>query len=162
MSNPDGTLRTATARVTVDGVERNLAYNLTIFFDHFTRYLLLQGAQELPGGAPAIAVDGRLEPVRSGAVYLRPEGVVRVERLSSGASLRFPMLSVRVGDGAATWLAPGQLIVPGLAYVDGASRTGLSIVLRRNDGVPALFGAMIVFMAGLALFALSLTRRGAG
>jgi len=159
VSNPDGTLRTATARVSVDGVERNLAYNQPIFFDYFTRYLLLQGEQELPGGEPAMSVDGRLEPVRPGAVYQRPEGVVRVERLSSGAALRFPMLSVRVGDAPATWLAPGQRILPGLAYVDGAGRTGLSVVLRRNDGVPALFGAMVVFMIGLGAFALSLRRR---
>lgn len=151
--NPDGSLRTASATVTVDGQRRRLAYNEPLFFDGMRRFVLIQEVREVAGGA-AFRVGGERRVVASGERF-GPEGAGWVlGRISAHPSLRAPLALVRPADDpeAWQWLAPGQSPGSGVVFDGVAPERALAVIVRRNDGVPVLLVASAIFCVGLGLF----------
>ncbi len=153
VTNPDGSLRTATATVTVDGARRTLAYNAPLFFDGMRRFMLIQELGQAPAGA-AFTISGERRIVLSGESF-GPDGARWVlGRISTHPSLRAPMALVRRFDDpeAWQWLAAGQSLVPGVVFEGVASERALAVIVRRNDGIPVLLAASTIFCLGLGLF----------
>lgn len=152
-TNPDGSLRTLSASVEVDGRPTTLGYNDPVFLDGFRRWILVQGPTEVDGapaftwkGAPVVAADGR---------YRAGDAAYQVLRLSRHRSLKAPMVSVQrvdLPDQEPQWLGPGMATDTGLRFEGLGSEAGLAVVVRRNDGLPLVMLASTVFAAGLALF----------
>jgi hypothetical protein len=159
-TNPDGSLRTATATVSVDGGRRTLAYNEPLFFDGMRRFVLIQQLQQLPGGA-AFTVAGERTTVTPGQPF-GPEGARWVlGRSSTHPSLRVPMAVVRPADepDAWRWVAAGESLAPGVSFDGVITEPALAVVVRRNDGVPILLAASAIFSLGLALFLIGRRRQ---
>lgn len=159
--HPDGSLRTFTSTLDFGGGDlRTLGYNAPVFFDGFRRWILVEGPEQVPGGAPEFTVDSTPATVDAhGGIGV---GAVRytVVRVSQHRSLNAPMVQVEpVGGGPATWLGPGFTTDDGLRFEGLGDELGVSVVVRRNDGLPLVLVATAVFAAGLALFAADAWRR---
>lgn len=159
--NPDGSLRGYTARLDLgDGDVRRIGYDDPVFLDGLRRWILVERPTD-SGDAPRFSVDGAvLAPGADGSV---DSGGVRwkVLRVSHDASLRAPMVLLQRADGAepAAWLAPGMRTSTGLAYLGLVDEPGLDVVVRRNDGLPLVALASLVFSLGLVLYAADARRR---
>lgn len=156
--NPDGTMRTASAVVTVDGERTTLGYNDPVFFDGLRRFVLIQELQRVAGGA-AFTVAG--ERVEVGPAETFAGGRWRLVRTSAHPSLRAPMALVSPADGAGEggWLAPGQTLPGEVVFERVRPQPALAVAVRRNDGVPVLVAASAVFTLGLVLFVAGQLRR---
>lgn len=156
--NRDGSLRTASATVSVDGERRTLAYNEPLFFDGMRRFVLIQELRQIPGGAELI-ISGERRTVMPGEPF-GPKGAEWVyRRLSTHPSLRVPMALVRRADGSEPWrwVAADEL---GFVQFAGLSREpALVVIVRRNDGIPILLAASAIFGLGLVLFLAGRRRR---
>lgn len=151
--NPDGSLRTATATVTVDGDRRTLAYNEPVFLDGMRRFVLIQDVRQAAGPS-AFTVAGEELTVAPGETF-GPAGAQWVlGRTSVHPSLRAPMAVVRPADAPDgwRWIAAGSELAPGLTFQGVLPEPAVAVVLRRNDGVPILLGASGIFTLGLISF----------
>lgn len=161
--HPDGTLRTFTSTLDLGGGDlRTLGYNQPVFLDGFTRWILVEAPKPAPG-APAFTWHGAAIQVGPDGRFQRPDVPYELVRVSMHRSLKAPMASLRpLGGGEMSWLGPGMTTDEGLRF-DGLSESlGVSVVLRRNDGLPWVFVASAVFAAGLALFSADAWRRRMG
>lgn len=158
--HPDGTLRTFTGRVDLgDGDVRTLGYNDPVFLDGFRRWILVQAPEEV-AGAPRFTVSGAEAPTDASGAWVAGETRYVVERTSQHRSLRAPMVLVRtVGSDTAEWLGPGMTTAGGLRFEGLGTELAAAVVVRRNDGLPLVAGASVIFLAGLALFSADALRR---
>ncbi len=152
VENGDGSLRGVRARVQVDGQDRSFGFNDPLWLDGGRRFVLLQGPKEL-ASLPRFEWEGQaLLPEADGALAGSPWVL---QRVSDSPSLKAPMallLDTRTSD--ALWLALGAGTQDGLHFSSLDSEVALSVVLRRNDGLPLLAVGMLVFMLGIGLFML--------
>jgi len=149
--NADGSPRTAFAEVEVDGRARTLSYNEPLWFDGFTRWLLLQGAEEATTGARFL-VGGEPVDLAPGETAERDTRSLALLYVSVHPTLRSPMARVAVDGGTAQWVPVGAAFGEDLALVGLRTEPVVSVLLRRNVGVPILFASMAVFTLGIVLF----------
>lgn len=153
-TNPDGSLKTASATVSVDGKRRTLGYNDPLFFDGMRRFVLIQDVRQRPGGTASFSVAGGQKTVAPGEAF-GPAGAKWVlGRISSDPTLRMPMVLVRPAGapGRWQWLSAGQSPAPGVRFEGVTPERALVVIVRRNDGIPVLLAASAIFCLGLALF----------
>ena len=158
-THPDGSLRGVRARVLVDdGTTRVLAYNRPLFFDGLTRFVLIERLVDVPGAA-RFQVGADVIVVAPGERFEGEGGPYRLEAINTHPSLRAPMVQVRSLAAGATstpaeprWLAPGWRVTPTLRLLGLESAPVPAVLVRRNDGLPALLAASVVFCVGIALF----------
>lgn len=162
-SNPDGSLRTASAVVTVGGERATLGYNDPVFLDGMRRFVLVQDLRPTAGGA-AFAVDGERVVVEPGERFGRAGAGWILGRTSTHPSLRAPMAVVRPADAPRgwRWIRAGQPLGGGVVFEGVTRELAVAVVVRRNDGVPVLVGASVVFTVGLVMFLVGRRRRRRG
>ncbi len=153
VQNPDGTMRTATADVVVDGEPTTIAFNQPIFFDGTRRFLLLV-AESVTGGPPVFDVAGVQTEVKIGEDLTTPSRTYEVLQVSNHPSLRAPavLLRSKEPDGTERWFVAGKAIDSQTGFLGQRPEPAISVVLRRNDGIPILLSSMAVFSLGILLF----------
>lgn len=151
--HPDGSLRTLQGEVELDGERLTLGFNDPIFLDGLRRWILVTGAAEAPG-APRFS--------RGGAPVDLAASGWSVVRASEHRSLKAPMLLVRRdADGQTEWLGAGLSTSDGLRFEGVETAVALGVVVRRNEGLPWVAVASVVFSAGLFFFAWAARERSA-
>jgi hypothetical protein len=160
-TNPDGSLRTASATVMLDGERRRLAYNEPLFFDGMRRFVLIQDVRQVAGSRAAFTVSGEQHTVDAGGSFGTRQSRWLLGRTGAHPSLGAPMALVRPADSpdAWRWIAPGQSLAPGVVFEGVLPERALAVVVRRNDGIPILLGASALFSLGLVLFVLGRAMR---
>ncbi len=161
-TNPDGSLRTASAAVTVDGRRRTLGYNDPLFFDGMRTFVLIESVRQVPGRAATFNVFGEQKTVAPGGSFGQKGERWVLGRISAAPSLRLPMVTVRRADGSGEWqwLAAGQSLGPSVLFEGVKPERALAVIVRRNDGIPVLLVASAIFCLGLALFLMGRRRAG--
>lgn len=157
--HPNGALRTFTSTVDFGGDVRRLGYNDPIFFDGFRRWILVQAPKEV-GGRPRMTFDGNVVAPAADGTWTVGGSRYEVARMSRHATLKAPMILLqRVGSDTADWLGPGMTNAAGLRFDGLDAELGVMVVVRRNDGLPFIGVASVIFLVGLGLYAWGMARR---